>query len=58
MLIITLLITFALVFLAGFHWCAWKVDKHKPSLYWSLFCGGLGVFHMISIVGQTVRSAC
>ena len=56
MIMITLLIAFALVFLSGFHWCAWKVDKQKPNLYWSLFCGVLGLYHMISIVGMAARS--
>ena len=58
MILITLVIAFALIFLSGFHWCAFKIEQieQRPTAYkfaiYSVLCGLLGLYNMISIIGQ------
>jgi hypothetical protein len=56
LLLIQLLACFALIFLSGFHWCAYKVDKiedkkNSSSLNWSIVLAILGLYHLIALLG-------
>lgn len=58
MLLIIMFLAFCLIFLSGFHWCAYKINKTEgkdTALYLTatFVCGLLGFYHLISIVGMS-----
>ena len=60
MILITLILAVALIFLSGIHWCAYLVDKqdgkrYLNSLTWSIVCGLMGVYFNISLIGLAAR---
>lgn len=61
MLLITIIISFVLVFMSGVHFCAYKVDKLEGraratnSLMWSLLSGLIGLYHIIALIGMSAK---
>ena len=56
MLLFQLLACFVLIFLAGFHWCAYRSDNserknNKSSLNWTVALSALGLYHLIALIG-------
>ncbi len=56
MLLVQLIACFALIFLAGVHWSAYKIDgvegkTNKNSLSWCIVLSALGIYHLIALIG-------
>lgn len=55
MLVIFVIITFVLVFMAGMHYALWDNFDERKSLYFSIALGVLGVWNFISLIGYVSK---
>ncbi len=52
MILITMILTFVLIFLAGMHFAIWKTDHRSSSLIWSIVLTLFGLYHLIALIGK------
>lgn len=59
MIVIAMIITAVLFFLAGMHWATWDQNRDDPeannSRWWSLALVLIGLYNMVSLVGMASR---
>jgi hypothetical protein len=55
MILVTLILTFILIFLSGMHFAIWKTDHRRSSLFWSIGLGLFGLYHIIALIGKVAR---
>lgn len=55
MIVIFVIITFVLVFMAGMHYALWDNFDERKSLYFSIALGVLGVWNFISLIGYVSK---
>lgn len=54
MLLVSLLVCFALVFISGVQWNQWYNNRQeRNAIMWSLVSGLLGLYHFIALIGIT-----
>lgn len=57
MLVLQIIITFALIFIAGMHYTLWKVVGESESMWYTAGLGILGLYNLISLVGYVAKHA-
>jgi len=56
MIMLSMAITFICIFVAGMNFAAWDIQEQKNNLYISIFCGVVGIFNMVSLVGLITKA--
>ena len=56
MIVIFVLITFTLVFMAGMHYALWDNFGERKCLYFSIGLSVLGVWNFISLIGHVSKT--
>ena len=54
MLIVSMIVCFALIFIAGMHWAVYDHFGERSSLIWCIAMSVLGIYNMIGLVGRVV----
>lgn len=59
MIVISMLVTAVIFFLAGMHWATWDQNRDQTdannSLWWSMVLVLIGLYNMITLVGLASR---
>lgn len=59
MILISMIITAVLFFLAGMHWATWDqnrdVEEATNSMWWSIVLSLIGLYNMINLVGLAAK---
>lgn len=55
MLIIFMVISFALIFIAGMHYAMWDNFGYRTNLYFCLGMSVLGLWNFVSAIGYAVK---
>ena len=60
MIVIAMIVTAVLFFLAGMHWATWDQNRDDPeannSRWWSLALVLIGLYNMVSLVGMAAKT--
>ena len=59
MIVISIIVTAVIFFLAGMHWATWDQNRDQTdadnSLWWSMVLVLIGFYNMITLVGMASR---
>jgi hypothetical protein len=59
MIVISIIVTAVIFFLAGMHWATWDQNRDQTdannSLWWSMVLVIIGFYNMITLVGMASR---
>jgi hypothetical protein len=56
MILISMLVSFGVIFVAGMHWAIWDNFKEKSALMWSIGLSIIGIYNLIILIGTVAKA--
>lgn len=55
MIIVSIIVSFCVIFLAGMHFSLYNTEHIKANLYWALTLSFVGLYNLVGLVGYAVK---